>query len=100
MQITPNMNKLWTPLSVPHTMVKCLTDRWWKKGTIAARELTHALQNPTPASPVSNIGDKQMEALQQLAELFQQEITKIDTTSNSVTPPNITEKRLEPQVKI
>ena len=31
-----------------------------ENATIAARELTHALQNPTPASPFSNIGDKQM----------------------------------------
>ena len=38
--------------------------------TIAARELTHALQNPTPATPFSNIGEKQIEALHQLAEIF------------------------------
>ena len=56
--------------------------------TIAARELTHALQNPTPASPLSNIGDKQMEALHQLAKLFQQAVKKSDNTSNSVAPPN------------
>ena len=41
-----------------------------ENATINARELTHALQNPTPTSPFSNIGDKQMEALHQLAELF------------------------------
>ena len=31
-----------------------------ENSTIAACELTHALQNPTPASPLSNIRDKQM----------------------------------------
>ena len=61
-----------------------------ENATIAACELTHALQNPTPSSPFSNIGDKQMEALHQLAELFQQAVTKSDNTPNSVAPPNIT----------
>ena len=32
-----------------------------ENATIAPHELTHALQNPPPASPFSNIGDKQME---------------------------------------
>ena len=64
-----------------------------ESATIAAHELTHALQNPTPASPFSNIGDKQIEALHQLAELFQQAVKKSDNTSNSVAPPNITQTR-------
>ena len=59
-----------------------------------------ALQNPTPASPFSNIGDKQMEALHQLAELFQQVVTKNDNTSNSVAPPNMKQMRQDPQAKI
>ena len=33
----------------------------------AANELTHDLQNPSPASPFSNVGDKQMKALHQFA---------------------------------
>ena len=57
-----------------------------ENSTIAARELTHALQNPSPASPFSNVGDKQMEALNQLAEIFQQAVTKNYNTPNSVAP--------------
>ena len=71
-----------------------------ENATIAARELTYALQSPTPASPLSNIEDKQMEALHQLAELFQQAVTKSDNTPNSVAPPNITQTRQEPQAQI
>ena len=41
-----------------------------------------------------------MEALHQLAELFQQAVTKSDNTSNSVAPPNITQTRQEKQSKI
>ena len=41
-----------------------------------------------------------MEALHQLAELFQQKVTKSDNTSNSVAPPNITQTRQERQEKI
>ena len=61
-----------------------------EKSTIAARELTHALQNTPPSSPFSNIGDKQMEALHQLAENFQQEVKKNDNTPNTVAPPKMT----------
>ena len=41
-----------------------------------------------------------MEALHQLAKLFQQAATKSDNTSNFVAPPNITQTRQEPQAKI
>ena len=50
-----------------------------ENATIAARELTHALQNPSPAPSFSNIGDKQMEALHQLAELFNRKRQKMTT---------------------
>ena len=71
-----------------------------ENATIIARELMHALQNPTPASPFSNIGDKQMEALHQLAKLFQQAVTKNNNTPNSVVPPTITQTRQAPQPHI
>ena len=71
-----------------------------ENATIAARELTHAIQNPTPSSPLSNIGDKQMEALHQLAELFQQAVTKSDNTPNSIAPTNATQTRKDPQAQI
>ena len=41
-----------------------------------------------------------MEALHQLAELFQQAVTKSDNTPNSVAPPNITQTRQERQAQI
>ena len=62
-----------------------------ENATIDARELTHELQDPTPASPFSNIGDKQIEALHQLTELFQQAVTKNNNTPKSVAPPTITQ---------
>ena len=57
-----------------------------ENATISARELMHALQNTTPTSPFSNIGDKQMEALRQIAELFQQAVTK---NNNTPTPSHL-----------
>ena len=71
-----------------------------ENATIASRELTHALKKPSPASPFSNIGDKQMEALHQLAKLFQQAVTKSDNTPNCVAPPNITQTLQETQSQI
>ena len=71
-----------------------------ENATIAARELMHALQNPTPASPFSNIGDKHMEALHQLAGLFQQAVTINNNTPNSVAPPTITQTRQALQLHI
>ena len=65
-----------------------------------ARELTHALQNPTPASPFLNIGEKQMEALHQLAKTFPQAVTKNKNTPNSVAPPSIMQTRQAPQPHI
>ena len=41
-----------------------------------------------------------MEALHQLAKLFQQSVTKSDNTSNSVAPPNIMQTQQEQQAKI
>ena len=38
--------------------------------THAASDLTHALLNPTPNSPLTTIGDKQTSSLRQLAEIF------------------------------
>ena len=40
--------------------------------TVAATELINALKNPAPAAPFAHIGDKQMEALDQLANIFKQ----------------------------
>ena len=39
--------------------------------TIATTELIHALRNPAPAAPYAHIGYVQLQALDQLAEIFQ-----------------------------
>jgi hypothetical protein len=38
--------------------------------SIAALELSHALQNPAPAAPFSHIGTSQLQALRQLSDIF------------------------------
>jgi hypothetical protein len=38
--------------------------------SIAALELSHALQNPAPAAPFSQIGMAQLQALRQLSDIF------------------------------
>ena len=35
-----------------------------------AHELAHALKNPAPQAPFSNIGDSQMVAIEQLSNIF------------------------------
>lgn len=47
----------------------------------AAQDLVHALQNPAPAAPFTNIGDQQIAALKQLADIFQ------NATATKKEPP-------------
>jgi hypothetical protein len=42
----------------------------------AASALTHALQNPAPATPFAHIGNDQMQALKALAQIFATTVTK------------------------
>ena len=42
-----------------------------ENATIAAIELIHDLRNPAPAAPYAHIGDVKLQALHQLAEIFQ-----------------------------
>jgi len=58
---------------------------------IAAKELTHALLNPAPAAPFLDIGDKQLEALKQLAEIFQTGIKNSSEPppTNGAKPPRV-----------
>ena len=71
-----------------------------ENATITARKLTHALQNPSPASPFSNVGYKQMKALHQLAETFQQSVTKDNYTPTSVAHSIISPTREAPQTRV
>jgi hypothetical protein len=50
-------------MSMPHTSSKDLA-------SIAALELSNALQNPVPAAPFNHIGTSQLQALRQLSEIF------------------------------
>ena len=55
---------------------------------------------PPLPPPFSNVGDKQMEALHQLAELFQQSVTKNNDTPNSVAPPRMSPTQQAPQARV
>jgi hypothetical protein len=50
-------------LSMPNTSLKYLA-------SIAALELSNALQNPPPAAPFSHIGTAQLQAMRQLSDTF------------------------------
>jgi hypothetical protein len=52
-----------TTLLMPRTSSKDLA-------SIAALELSHALQHPSPAAPFSQIGTAQLHALRQLSDIF------------------------------
>jgi hypothetical protein len=54
--------------------------------TIAAQELTHALMHPAPAAPFSAIGGAQLEALRQLAIIFDAAILQSATGSSVPVP--------------
>ena len=56
-----------------------------ENATAAARELIHTLKNPAHVAPFANIGDKQMEALHKLSEIFAQTTTL--TTNKTMNAP-------------
>lgn len=45
----------------------------------AANELVHALRNPHPASPLVPIGTEELQALEQLSEIFGNAVPRVDT---------------------
>ena len=67
-----------------------------ENATIAAIELIHALRNPGPVAPYYHIGDVQVQALEQLAENFQQatlqpqqQVPTRAPQQNIVSPPRV-----------
>jgi hypothetical protein len=54
--------------------------------TIAAQELTHAIMHPAPAAPFSAIGGAQLEALRQLADIFDAALPRSATGSSVPFP--------------
>ena len=67
-----------------------------ENATIAAAELIHALRKPSPAAPYSHISDTQIQALKQLAKIFQratfQPQQQVPTTApqqQTFSPPRV-----------
>ena len=55
----------------------------------AARELTEALLNPTPAAPFATFGDKTMTAIRHLATIFAESSSSVSTpVPSTVSPPS------------
>jgi hypothetical protein len=61
--------------------------------TIAAADLAHALQNPTPTTPFQQPGTERMQAIEKLAAIFEEmapqhaPTSRVDTTHQSISPP-------------
>ena len=51
----------------------------------AAKDLIHALENPQPATPFPGVGDEQVLALQQLADIFYKALKP----SKTAMPPRV-----------
>jgi hypothetical protein len=58
--------------------------------TISAQELTHALLHPVPADTFSSIGGAQLQALRQLATIFDAELPHASTGTSVPVLSNIT----------
>jgi hypothetical protein len=61
--------------------------------TIAAADLAHALQNPTPTTPFKQPGTDRMQAIKKLAAIFKEmapqhaPTPRVDTPDQSIIPP-------------
>jgi hypothetical protein len=64
-------------LSMPNTSSKDLT-------SIAALELSNALQKPAPAAPFSHIGTAQLQSLRKLSDIFSAALPS-GTTQHALT---------------
>lgn len=56
----------------------------------AAKQLIHALKNPTPTTPFEHVGDKEVKALNKLASIFHhkaEEAQTADKTKQRVPGP-------------
>ena len=67
-----------------------------ENAAIAATELIHALHNPALAAPYAHIGDAQLQALEQLAKIFQrdtfqpqQQVITTAPQQKNVSPPRV-----------
>jgi hypothetical protein len=60
----------------------------------AARDLIHTLEHPVPAAPFSQLGSQQTQALQQLADIFENQCLR-DTQATHVKLPRVA-KTIQP----
>ena len=65
----------------------------------AAAELTHTLQNPTPASPFHKFGDETLRALDLLREIFSKSLPIKEEITNQQSTTSHTETITAPRVK-
>ena len=68
-----------------------------ENATIAATELINALKNLAPAAPFANIGDKQMEALTKLVNIFGK-LTQPSPTPQKSGGPNLFQNKTLPPI--
>ena len=67
-----------------HPEKHCMpTDSSTDRISQAAKQLTHALQNPAPSTPFEHVGNDEVVALNKLADIFQH---KAETSPNKDTP--------------
>jgi hypothetical protein len=63
---------------------------WLDAATIASSNLTHALQLWAPAALFATLGNKQQQALEQLAQIFANSVSNTDNSvSNTDTSPRV-----------
>jgi hypothetical protein len=58
--------------------------------TMAANDMTNALQNPHPEVPFTHVGDDTISALTALAHIFKLKVQKVKTPALPDAPPNVT----------
>eukprot|EP00957_Ditylum_brightwellii_P041988 3179235-Ditylum_brightwellii.AAC.1 len=66
--------------------------------THAALDLIHHLQHPTPATPFSNVGDEQLDALRKLAENVHTALPTAQQEIHPMAPPPMRDPIVEPRL--
>jgi hypothetical protein len=58
--------------------------------SMAANDMTDALQNPHPEVPFTHVGDETISALTELANIFKLKLQKAQTPTLPAAPPKVT----------
>ena len=64
---------------------------------IAAHELAHALNNPEPQAPFSNIGDSQIVAIEKLSQIFSKAVDNVKKKSDPPQQQTVKKFAIVPQ---